>query len=251
MMTKLRPSIAAATDVGLQRLNNEDAFAVIDGPGLCVVADGMGGHLGGEVASSIVVRVLQDEFERHPLNGEAPKEVAARLAQAVQRANLEIYTRGCSDVRLRNMGTTVVAAILHQDRLVFASVGDSRIYRLRGEKIEQLTEDHSWVGELRKKNLISAADARNHPLRNIITRALGMEDSVRVDTAETEAKPGDVYILCTDGLTDLVEDAAIARIILQDPKDLNAATTRLVRAANALGGIDNITVGLYQVVDRT
>jgi serine/threonine protein phosphatase PrpC len=242
-----RPEIVAATDVGLQRSNNEDAFAVVDAVGLCVVADGMGGHLGGEVAASIVIRVLEEEFANHPLNGEPPPEIATRLAEAVKRANLEIYTRGCADTRLRNMGTTVVAALLHQGQLVFASVGDSRIYRLRDSKIEQLTEDHSWVGELRKRNLISSEDARHHPLRNIITRALGMEDSVAVDTSVVPVKPGDIYILCTDGLTDLVEDAAIARIAQQDLDDLQAVITRLVSAANALGGIDNITVGLYRV----
>lgn len=243
------PEIVAATDVGLQRSNNEDAFAVVDAAGLCVVADGMGGHLGGEVASSIVIRVLEEEFSKYPLNGEPPTDVAFRLAEAVKRANLEIYTRGCADTRLRNMGTTVVAALLHQGKLIYASVGDSRIYRLREGKLEQLTEDHSWVGELRKRNLISSEDARHHPLRNIITRALGMEDTVMVDTNAADAKPGDVYVLCTDGLTDLVEDAAIARIAQQDPNDLQAVINRLVSAANALGGIDNITVGLYRIPD--
>jgi serine/threonine protein phosphatase PrpC len=247
MEAVLQPEIVAATDVGLQRSNNEDAFLVLADIGLCVVADGMGGHLGGEVASSIVVRVLEDEFGKSSLNGDTPDQIADRLRHAVESANLEIYNRGCADTRLRNMGTTVVASIVHKANIVFCSVGDSRIYRIRGTRIEQITEDHSWVGELRKKNLISAEDARNHPLRNIITRALGMENAVMVDAAHTNVQPGDVFVLCSDGLTDLVDDDDIHRIVKHHWKDLKKASKALVDEANSLGGIDNITVGICRV----
>ncbi|MCA8939696.1 MAG: serine/threonine-protein phosphatase, partial [Planctomycetes bacterium] len=161
--------IVAASDVGLQRSNNEDAFLVLEAEKFCVVADGMGGHLGGEVASSMVTETLREVFANPPAEFEKPEAILQRLMAAIQKANFDIYTRGNSDSRLRNMGTTVVATLFHGGNVIFASVGDSRIYRLREGVLTQITEDHSWVGELRKKNLISEEDARNHPLKNIIT----------------------------------------------------------------------------------
>lgn len=240
--------IVAASDVGLQRSNNEDAFLVLEAEKLCVVADGMGGHLGGEVASSMVTEILREAFTAPPAEYEAVEVILERLLGAIQLANREIYNRGNSDPRLRNMGTTVVSTLFHGTKVIFASVGDSRIYRLRDGVLKQITEDHSWVGELRKKNLISEEDARNHPLKNIITRALGMEEDVDVDGTWEETQSGDVYLLCTDGLTDLVEDGQIQETLKRLVNDLDEAVNALLDCANDEGGADNITVGLCKVI---
>ncbi len=234
---------AAATDVGMQRKNNEDASVVIGDSSFCAVADGMGGHLGGEIASHIAIETLQQAFKgRNGASNE--RKDAELLTKSIKNANKEIYRRGNADAALRNMGTTIVAIVVSGDYVVAANVGDSRIYRLREGEFSQVTEDHSWVGELRKKNLISAEDARSHPLKNIITRALGMEPAVEVDVKWEKVKAGDVYLLCTDGLTDLVPDEEIKVILSKHGKELESACKDLISAANSAGGSDNITVGL-------
>ncbi|KAA0217665.1 Stp1/IreP family PP2C-type Ser/Thr phosphatase [bacterium] len=237
---------AAATDVGMQRKNNEDASIVIEESCFCAVADGMGGHLGGEIASHIAIETLQQAFKSRNGSSNERKD-AELLTKSIKNANKEIYRRGNSDAALRNMGTTIVAVVISGDYVVFANVGDSRIYRMREGELSQITEDHSWVGELRKKNLISAEDARSHPLKNIITRALGMEPAVEVDVKWEKVKAGDLFLLCSDGLTDLVPDEQIKSILLKHGKELEAATRDLVAAANAAGGSDNITVSLALV----
>lgn len=239
--------MVTATDVGLQRKNNEDSCAVVESAGLCVVADGMGGHLGGEIASNIAIESVTEAFKERPGNGQDERKDAELLTKCIKSANKEIYRRGNADAALKNMGTTIVAAVLSGDYIVTANVGDSRIYRLRDKKLEQVTEDHSWVGELRKKNLISEEDARSHPLKNIITRALGMEPTVEVDVKWEKARAGDLYLLCSDGLTDLVPDAEIAEKIAVGGGDLAAIAQSLIETANAAGGTDNITVGLCRV----
>lgn len=169
-----------ATDVGLQRKNNEDSCATVDASGLCVVADGMGGHLGGEIASGLAIETVTEAFKSRPKEYDERKD-AELLTKCIKNANKEIYRRGNADPALKNMGTTIVAVAFARDYVVLANVGDSRIYRMRDGALAQVSEDHSWVGELRKKNLISEEDARSHPLKNIITRALGMEPGVEVD----------------------------------------------------------------------
>lgn len=240
--------LATATDVGLQRKNNEDCSVVVDEANFCAVADGMGGHLAGEIASHIAIETLTSAFKDR--NGSGPsneRKDAELLTKTIKAANREIYRRGNAEAALRNMGTTIVAAVLIGDYVVLANVGDSRIYRLRDGVFEQMTEDHSWVGELRKKNLISAEDARTHPLKNIITRALGMEPAVEVDVKWEKVKAGDIYLLCTDGLTDLVPDDEIKGIIERNRADLAAMAKALIAEANSAGGSDNVTVGLARV----
>ena len=239
--------MVTATDVGLQRKNNEDACALVEEAGLCVVADGMGGHLGGEIASNIAIETVTEAFKNRPSAGQDERKDAELLTKCVKTANKEIYRRGNADAALKNMGTTIVAVVLAGDYLVTANVGDSRIYRLRDGKLQQITEDHSWVGELRKKNLISEEDARSHPLKNIITRALGMEPTVEVDVKWEKAKSGDIYLLCSDGLTDLIPDSEISEKMLGGGDKLDAISKALIDAANAAGGTDNITVGLCRV----
>lgn len=239
--------MVTATDVGLQRKNNEDACAIVEEAGLCVVADGMGGHLGGEIASGIAISTLVDAFKARPKGSSDERKDAELLGKCVRNANKEIYRRGNSDAALKNMGTTIVATLLSNDHIVTANVGDSRIYRVRDGKLSQVTEDHSWVGELRRKNLISEEDARSHPLKNIITRALGMEPGVEVDVKWEKAKTGDIYILCSDGLTDLVTDAQIFQCVQRHGQNLEAMAADLIEHANQAGGTDNITVGLCLV----
>jgi PPM family protein phosphatase len=239
--------MVTVTDVGLQRKNNEDACTAVEDVGLCIVADGMGGHLGGEIASSIAIETMTDAFREHPRGEIDERKVADLLTTSIKGANKEIYRRGNADVALKNMGTTVVAAVFNGKTIVTACVGDSRIYRLRDGKLEQVTEDHSWVGELRKKNLISEADARSHPLKNIITRALGMEPGVEVDVKWDKIEPGDLYLLCTDGLTDLVTDSEIKDKLTAADKDLEGMAKSLINLANEAGGTDNITIGICQV----
>jgi len=236
--------MVTASDVGLQRKNNEDSCALVEEAGLCVVADGMGGHLGGEIASNIAIESVTEAFRDRPTNGQDERKDAELLTKCIKSANKEIYRRGNADAALKNMGTTIVAAVLSGGYIVTANVGDSRIYRVRDKKLEQITEDHSWVGELRKKNLISEEDARAHPLKNIITRALGMEPTVEVDVKWEKAKAGDLYLLCTDGLTDLIPDGEINEKILAAGDNLESMAQTLVDAANAAGGTDNITLGL-------
>ena len=237
--------MVALSDVGLQRTNNEDSYLVLDSQRLAVVADGMGGHLGGEVASRMVTSAISEQF--HVSDGGSLQQTQDTLVATIESANSAIFKRGNADSRLRNMGTTVVAAQFSPSRVVYASVGDSRIYRYHDGRLRQTTEDHSWVGELRKKNLISEEDARNHPLKNIITRALGMESTVLVDANVADALPGDIFLLCSDGLTDLVLDSEIARIMGLHKDNLQAMASALIETANDLGGIDNITVLLCRI----
>lgn len=235
-----------ATDVGLQRKNNEDSCITVDGAGLCVVADGMGGHLGGETASRLAIETVAEPFNTRAKGESDERKDAQLLSKCIQSANKEIFRRGNSDPALKNMGTTVVATVIDKDYVVTANVGDSRIYRFRNGDLEQMTEDHSWVGELRKKNLISEEDARSHPLKNIITRALGMEAGVEVDVKWDKVETGDLYVLCTDGLTDLITDAEIFERI-SSGDDLAQIGAKLIDAANKAGGSDNITVGLCKI----
>lgn len=238
-------TMTAATDVGLQRKNNEDACTILEQALVCSVADGMGGHLGGEIASNISIETLVEAFKgRSGTGANTERKDAELLVKCIKAANSEIFKRGNSDSGLKNMGTTVVATVFGPDYVVTANVGDSRIYRFRDGTLEQMTEDHSWVGELRKKNLISEEDARSHPLKNIITRALGMEPAVEVDVKWDKVQKGDIYLLCTDGLTDLVPDADIRDVLGKNGADLEAMASELIDIANAAGGSDNITVGL-------
>jgi protein phosphatase len=238
--------MVTATDVGLQRKNNEDSCAVVEDTGLCVVADGMGGHLGGEIASNIAIETVIEAFKARSKDQDERKD-AELLTRCIRNANKEIYRRGNADAALKNMGTTIVALVMARDHVVTANVGDSRIYRVREGQLSHVSEDHSWVGELRKKNLISEEDARSHPLKNIITRALGMEPGVEVDVRWEKARGGDLYLLCSDGLTDLVTDGEILKIVQKHGSNLDAMAAELIETANAGGGTDNITVGLVLV----
>jgi PPM family protein phosphatase len=228
---------AGRTDVGRQRSANEDDFVLA--PPFFAVADGMGGAKAGEVASAMATEVFEGESD----SGE-PAE--AQLARILREANKRIYDLATADESHRGMGTTLTAAKITGDDISLAHVGDSRAYRMRDDELEQLTKDHSLVAELERSGQITAEAAEHHPQRSIITRALGPEPEVEVDTYTVAAREGDLFLLCSDGLTSMISDEEIGSI-LRSAESLDAAADALVRAANQSGGKDNITVVLFRV----
>ena len=228
---------AGRTDVGRQRNANEDSL-VVDPP-LFAVADGMGGAKAGEVASAVAVEAVEGTTE----SGEP---VEAQLATIVRQANRRIYELAAADESRRGMGTTLTLAKVHGDEVSLAHVGDSRAYRLRGGELEQLTRDHSLVAELERSGQITPEAAEHHPQRSIITRALGPEPEVEVDTYTLAGRPGDLFLICSDGLTSMISDDEVGSI-LRSAGSLDEAAAELVRAANQSGGKDNITVILFRL----
>jgi PPM family protein phosphatase len=232
---------AAVTDRGRKRANNEDAFGYSTEHGVYVVCDGMGGAAGGEVASSLAV----DEVLRVLSERDAGTALPRAAEEAVCAANGAIYSRAQRNPRLAGMGTTLVALVVEQDSAWVLNVGDSRCYRVRGGRLEQLTLDHSLVEEQIRVGRMSRHEALRSPLRNVITRAVGTQDCVTPDCFQFEAQSGDVFLLCSDGLTREVPDKAIGELLGEDGP-LEERVKRLVDAANEAGGGDNITCILVQ-----
>jgi protein phosphatase len=231
---------AHKTDTGRQRNANEDSY--FSRPPLFAVADGMGGAQAGEVAS----RIAAGAFERDS-GGDEPPEV--RLEGLAKTANREIHDLAQKDSTRAGMGTTLTAALLADDEVSLGHVGDSRAYVLRGGELKRLTKDHSLVEELRRQGRLTEEEAEEHPQRSIITRALGPEPDVNVDTMTVPAKAGDIFLLCSDGLTTMVSDARIAEI-LGEARTLRSAVNRLVDAANEQGGRDNITAVAFRIAEE-
>jgi serine/threonine protein phosphatase PrpC len=225
------------SDTGLQRRTNEDA--VYARPPVFAVADGMGGARAGEVASRMVVEALEAGLS-------ADGTAEERLAERAREANRRIHEKATSDPARAGMGTTLTAAYVGEDAVSIAHVGDSRAYRLRGDELEQITDDHSLVGELVRRGKLTEEEAEDHPQRSVITRALGPEAAVDVDTWTFPAQPGDVFLLCSDGLTSMVDEAWIAEVLRSHP-DLHSAGQALIDEANRRGGRDNITVVLFRL----
>jgi protein phosphatase len=230
--------IAAVTDPGRRRRQNEDAYVVQ--PPLFAVADGMGGAQAGEIASRIAASALRD-------SGAEPGEDA--VAALIQEANRRVYEAAASDDARAGMGTTMTAALFEAGSVRIGHVGDSRAYRVRDGALEQLTEDHSLVAELVRSGKLSPEEADVHPQRSVITRVLGTDPEVDVDTFEVEARPGDVFMICSDGLTSMVDDEAILGVLGQPGRTLEQRAHGLVDAANRGGGEDNITVILFELGD--
>jgi PPM family protein phosphatase len=226
------------SDAGRKRRRNEDAYVVA--PPLFAVADGMGGAQAGEVAARLATAAFHEYHEADELAAEQ------RVAAIIQEANRRIYERARADTEASGMGTTVTAALLEGSRIVIGHVGDSRAYRLREGRLEQLTDDHSLVADLVRGGRISPEEADVHPQRSVITRALGTDPEVDIDSLAVDAQPGDVYLLCSDGLTTMVTDQEILDIVGR-AKSLEHAGKDLVKAANRRGGEDNITVVLFAV----
>ena len=227
---------ASATDIG-ERESNEDASVVA--PPFFAVADGMGGENAGEVAS----RTAAEAFARRRRSNDPPER---QLAEIAQRANRRIYELASQDKSRRGMGTTLTAATVSGHSISIGHVGDSRAYRLRDGELEQLTNDHSLAAELVRAGELPPEAAGRRAPRSIITRALGLEPEVEMDGFTVRARGGDVYLLCSDGLTAVVADAELAAI-LGKSETLEEAATRLVQAANERGGKDNVTVVLFRL----
>jgi PPM family protein phosphatase len=248
---------AEVTDTGMVREHNEDAIGSLPDIGLMVLADGMGGYNAGEVASGIAVQTIT-KLAAEGANREARAEVDADtglmrqtivLRDAVARANKIIYQTAQSQAECEGMGTTLVAGMFYDNRISLAHVGDSRAYRLRGEHFEQLTMDHSLLQELVDRGFYSEEEAQRSTNRNYVTRALGVEPSVEVEVQEYDVEPGDIYLLCSDGLPDMVEDEDIHLTIRTFNASLDVVGEQLVQLSNDHGGRDNVSIMLAQVID--
>jgi serine/threonine protein phosphatase PrpC len=251
----LRISADAQSDVGRKRKGNEDALCLNDEQRLYVVADGMGGHAAGEVASRVAVDAIAEFVELTGGNQEITWPFGLddtisyegnRLKTAVRHANTRVIEATRESAEYEGMATTVAAVLVDGDIANLAHVGDSRIYLWNGEKVEQLTRDHSWVNEQIENGAISPEQARSHPLRNVVTRALGGRADLVVDIQARRMAPGHMLLLCSDGLTTMIPDDGIARILRESDGDVARATTALVSEANERGGEDNITVVLLK-----
>lgn len=243
------------TDPGLARLHNEDAFRIDGGHGIYVVADGMGGHSHGEVASQIAVdticsRLTGSPEEQHAGRDNEPlRPQSRRFKDAIECAHEAMLEAIREDLSLQGMGTTVAGILVRDGVVTVAHVGDSRVYRLRGTDLDLLTRDHTWVNEQVLAGFLSEDQARSHPLRNVVTRALGGEADVTVDVQEREVQVGDLYLICSDGLTAMLTDDEIRKLLVHEDS-LEQTCKQLVSAANERGGIDNITVVLARIEDR-
>jgi PPM family protein phosphatase len=224
---------------GRRRRRNEDAW--VCHPPLFAVADGMGGARGGEIASRVAATALGEDVDG---SGEA------RVVALIQEANRQVYERAREDADASGMGTTITVALFESGTVWVGHVGDSRAYLIRDRKVDQLTEDHSLVAELVRTGRLSPEEAETHPQRSVITRALGTDPDVDVDVFSVEAKSGDLFLICSDGLTAMVDDATILDTVEGQRDDLDAVAKELVAAANRKGGEDNITVVFFEVVDE-
>ncbi len=242
------------TDPGRVRPGNEDYIATRPEIGLAVLADGMGGHQAGEVASEMAVEVITRHFEdiftkreQDPRYGRTdvapgePLEVHA-VSEAIQRANAAIYEVAQMRTDYSGMGSTIVVALFYGDKVCVAHVGDSRFYRFREGRLEQITQDHSVVQELMSRGLMTAEEARTTIGKNLVTRALGVDPVVIPDVTQETLRDADTYLLCSDGLNDMLGDQEIGRILAENTTDLEEAAHRLVSLANERGGPDNISV---------
>ena len=245
------------TDTGKVRDHNEDAIAWDAEIGLFVLADGMGGYNAGEVASGIaattVSRLIREAFAVQDLDGADKatglRRVSILLRDAIARANKIIYQTSRTQPQCEGMGTTLVAALLYDNRITVAHVGDSRLYRLRSERLERLTLDHSRLQELVDRGFYSPEEAQRATNKNYVTRALGVEPSVEVEIHEHPVQKGDIFMLCSDGLSDMVEDEDIHLTITTFGANLDTVAKQLIQLANDNGGRDNVSVVIAQTTD--
>jgi protein phosphatase len=249
---------ASATDPGRVRSHNEDSIGTSPEIGLAVLADGMGGYNAGEVASGIAVAVVTEETKRavgarsmHRTDAATGETEAERIAREnSSRANTSIFEAARSQPQYAGMGTTLVVALFFDNRLCVAHVGDSRLYRLRGESFEQITRDHSLLQEQIDSGMITKEAAKLSQNKNLVTRALGIDADVETEVHVYETKPGDTYLLCSDGLSDMVEDEDMHLTLTSLQANLQLAADQLVQQANDNGGRDNVSVILIRVKDE-
>jgi protein phosphatase len=240
--------IHAAVDPGRARSNNEDSVATDNQVALAVLADGMGGYNAGEVASSMATSFIQTELGRwlrEASSQASDAEVRRAMDICVDNANRAIFNAANSYPQYAGMGTTLVVAVFRDDRVLLGHVGDSRCYRLRGGRLQQITRDHSLLQEQIDAGLITPEQAAFSANKNLVTRAVGVEDTVLLETHQHEVMPGDLYLMCSDGLSDMLDDAGIAQV-LQAHDSLETSSRALIDAANDAGGKDNISVILVR-----
>src|SRR5688572_21076812 len=251
----MRVRFSGDTNVGLKRSHNEDSLHLPVDERLAIVADGMGGHASGEVASQMAVETVVEHFkataEEQTLTwpykvDRGNRTDVNRLVAGIKLANLKIHEQAQRDPMCKGMGTTIISTLFLDDRVVIGHVGDSRVYRLREGELEQLTEDHSLINDYIKMKRMTADEAAAWPHKNVIVRALGMKESVQVDLLTENPHLGDCFILCTDGLSGMIADQRIRDIVTHE-NDLDRACEKLIGAANAAGGADNITVVLARL----
>lgn len=237
-------SCAARTDVGVVRSGNEDSYLMTAERGLFIVADGMGGHAAGEVASDMAARIIAEEFR--PARGMSDDELMSQMIGAIRSANDAIFRRTLTEHDKRGMGTTATAMNLLPRRYLIGHVGDSRAYMLRGDTLSQLTKDHSYVQEQVDAGRLSQEDARTHPYANVITRCVGSSSDVVPDLYFGTLEPGDLLLLASDGLTGMLDDADV-HAIMTTAAPLEEMVDTLIAGANHRGGLDNITTILVRI----
>jgi serine/threonine protein phosphatase PrpC len=251
----LRVRIAGETDKGMKRAHNEDYLYLPDEERLVMVADGMGGHAAGDVASRLAVETIVEFFQATANDQDVTwpfmfdgdnRRHENRLVTGFKLANLKIFDLSQQQNHTQGMGTTLVAGLFCDEVLILCHVGDSRIYRIRGNQIKQITEDHSLLNDYIRMKRLKPEDADKFPHKNVIVRALGMKETVAIDTIRESPRLGDVYLFCSDGLSGMIDDAKLLALVRQN-NDLDHACEALVEAANANGGVDNITVALARI----
>jgi serine/threonine protein phosphatase PrpC len=248
--------IASCTDPGMVRSHNEDSIASDPVHGLVVLADGMGGYNAGEVASGMATTVIATELAQQlaktqpfEMDRESNAPIAARMIrEQVIKANATIYQAAQSQPQYSGMGTTLVVCLFYDNKILVAHLGDSRLYRLRDGKFEQVTRDHSLLQEQIDSGIITAEQAKHAQHKNLVTKALGIDPVVEPEIREYDARPGDIYLLCSDGLCDMVEDEDIAMTLKTLGGNLRLAAQQLVQMANDNGGKDNVSVILVRVL---
>ena len=232
------------TDIGLKRQNNEDAFLVSSEYDFCLAADGMGGAAAGEVASKIFAETALDVFSAQPNRSE--KDTQYRVQKAYRTANEKILEHIIANPEHRGMGCTAELLAFYENHFVLGHIGDSRTYRLRNGALEQLTEDHTLVQQQLREGLISTDEIRHHPMRHVIFRAVGIKEEMTINLLQGKTHPADLFLLCSDGLSDMMDDDQIQDILCADT-DINHKTESLIESAKVAGGIDNITVVLVSI----
>lgn len=255
----MRIRYAGNTHVGMKRDHNEDSLFLYAEQNVYIVADGMGGHASGEVASQMAVETLakffkdteDDEEITWPFKMDKDRKYQEnRLCTAIKLANLSIFESAMANARQKGMGTTIVVTFFTEDRAYIAHVGDSRVYRLREGELTQITEDHSLLNDYIKMKDLTPEEIENFPHKNVIVRALGMKETVRVDITCEEPQHGDIYLLCSDGLNGMITDPDICETLVGAEEDLELACERLIQRANDNGGTDNVTVVIAQYLNE-
>lgn len=255
----MKASVVAQTDVGLKRSENEDSYLIDEGSFLFIVADGMGGHAAGDLASRVAVESICDFYRRvssssldllpYGVNPDL-SEQANRISNAISVANDKIRQIATRNEQLSGMGTTVVCALLNGRMVTIGNVGDSRGYLFRQSGYRQITEDHSWVNEQLRQNLLSPEDARVHPWRNVITRALGSREFIEVDIFEERVRGDDQILLCSDGLSGMLDDISMFEIVTDTGSSQEEKADKLILEAKKAGGSDNITLILIKFLEE-